>query len=49
MNDLQILKNKPASTPYGIGSDNLLYVDVVSDNLRKNIEDGRDIKVIEKQ
>ena len=36
LNDLLILKNKSASTPYGIGSGNLSYVDVVSDKLQKH-------------
>ena len=45
LNDLQILKNKSASTPYGIGSGNLTFVDVVSDKLWKNIEEGRDINL----
>ena len=35
LNDLLILKNKSASTPYGIESGNISYVDVVSDKLQK--------------
>ena len=45
LNDLQILKNRSAATHYVIGSGNLSYVDVVSDKLRKNIEDGRGINL----
>ena len=45
LNDLQILKDKSVSTPYGIGSGHLSHVDVVSDKLRKKIEEGRDVNL----
>ena len=45
LNDLQILKDKSVSTPYGIGSGHLSHVDVVSDKMRKKIEEGRNVNL----